>query len=215
MWFQSLSLVHSLSRHGIWSSPKPAFSMQRAADPRLPLILGAGGRDRSGVRLALGGLLGRGLGGGLAGLLAATRRRPRPRGARLAASLAAAARQLRLDSAVRCFADCDLLGGLPLALVLELGLLDSGADLRGQALLLGLPVVAQVDDRRQRPRRAVRQRPYGRRAGSTADSRSGPFVGGKDTARGRRPGRVASASRRPDPVPVASRRTPVTAGASL
>ena len=100
-----------------------------------------------------------------------------------------------------------LVGGLPLALVRELGLVDLERRPARSGPVAGFLGLRPGRSRRQRPRRAARQQPYGRRTGSTADSRSGPFVGGKDTARARTTGGPSAVPRAPRPGAGRSRRT--------
>ena len=112
-----------------------------------------------------GGLLGRGLAAASrpSSAIAAASSALR---ARLAAASAAAAAAFGLVLGGPLLRGLPLLGGLPLALVLELGLLDSRRPTCAvRRLLLGLPVVAQIDPADDAHGRAARQRPYGRRTG--------------------------------------------------
>ena len=211
-WFQPLSLFHSLSRHGNWSSPKPRCQHQRAAGLAVAGELVARRRDRAGVRhrrlaaaagaaaslglLADGrlvdpaGLLRRllGLGGGLR--VAASRCAAR---CREVATMRAAARSLSICASARW---------------------PSVATPAVEPSLLGFPVLAQIHAAGNSHERAVRRTASGHRTGSTADSRSVPFVG--DRTRRTTPGPAMSGpvprpSARPLPVTSVHRTADATA----
>ena len=202
LWFQPLSLVQSLSRHGNWSMPKPASSISAQPIFRLPLY----SSQEAGIGPSYG-----------LGFAAASPRLRRLRArffrdaaaasalrARSAASLAAAAaRSFAWYSAARCSADCTPVARPAARAGTSTSAWSTSTGLRGQALLLGFPVFAQVE---AAGNAHGEQRDSGRAGAQPAPQPTHEVVpsSGARTRRGRRPRGAGSRAVSAPTLPVAA-----------